>query len=80
MNAKDCEQYNTDHPCCTCKNGLWHKVEGRMSDSEFYKALNKQINNLMQGARYIVIEDSAELNEVCMEITRRRKECNTYLK
>lgn len=20
MNAKDCEQYNTDHCCCTCEN------------------------------------------------------------
>lgn len=45
-----------------------------MDDKEFYKALDRQINNLMQGAKYIVIEDLAELNEVCMEITRRKKE------
>lgn len=26
MDAKDCEQYNTDHPCCTCKNLVGHTL------------------------------------------------------
>lgn len=25
MDAKDCEQYNTDHPCCTCDNLAYHR-------------------------------------------------------
>ena len=45
-----------------------------MSDKNFYEALDRQINNLMQGAKYIVIEDLAELNDVCMELTRRMKQ------
>lgn len=45
-----------------------------MEDKEFYDALDRQINNLMQGAKYIVIDNLEELNEVCMELTRRRKQ------
>ncbi len=45
-----------------------------MTDKEFYLALERQINNLMEGARYIALQDIGELNEVLIELTRRRKE------
>lgn len=44
-----------------------------MDDKEFYEALDRQICNLMEGASRIVLQDIGELNEVCMELTRRRK-------
>lgn len=45
-----------------------------MTDKEFYEALDRQISNLMEGARHIVINDLAELNDVCLELHKRMKE------
>lgn len=47
-----------------------------MTDKEFYTQLDEVIKELLPGVAHIVLEDYGRLNEVCMEITRRRKLAN----
>lgn len=44
-----------------------------MEDKEFYQKLDEIINELLKGIGYIVLEDYGKLNDVCLEITRRKK-------
>ncbi len=43
-----------------------------MEDKLFYQLLDEILESLMKGAKYISI-DVGKLNDVCMEITRRKK-------
>lgn len=45
-----------------------------MNDKEFYQKLDEIINELLKGIGNIVLEDYGKLNDVCMEITRRKKQ------
>lgn len=45
-----------------------------MDDKEFYEALDRQINDLMKGAKYIALQDIGELNDVLIELSRRRRQ------
>lgn len=47
-----------------------------MKDKEFYNKLDEIMNALLKGIKYIVLQDYGKLNDVCMEITRRRKLAN----
>ncbi len=47
-----------------------------MTDKEFYTQLDEIIQELLPGVAHIVLSDYSKLNEVCMEITRRRKLVN----
>jgi hypothetical protein len=46
-----------------------------MNDKEFYDNLDKLINELSAGIKHISL-DYFNYNEVCMEITKRRKAVN----
>lgn len=45
-----------------------------MTDKEFYEALDRQISNLMEGAKYIALQDIGELNDVLIELHKRMRE------
>ncbi len=47
-----------------------------MTDKEFYTQLDEVIKELLPGVANIVLSDYGKLNDVCMEITRRRKLAN----
>ena len=47
-----------------------------MTDKEFYNQLDEIMQELLPGVAHIVLEDYGKLNDVCMEITRRRKLAN----
>ena len=47
-----------------------------MTDKEFYNQLDEIMQGLLPGVANIVLSDYGKLNDVCMEITRRRKLAN----
>ena len=51
-----------------------------MNDKEFYQKLDDIINELLKGIGNIVLEDYGKLNDVCMEISRRKFLANAELK
>lgn len=46
-----------------------------MNDVEFYNNLDELVKQLIKGVPHIVC-DIGLLNEVCIEITKRRKKCS----
>lgn len=65
MNCAQCQQYDFRNVCCNCENRAYA-----------YTQLDKVIKELLPGVAHIVLEDYGRLNDVCMEITRRRKLAN----
>lgn len=45
-----------------------------MNDKEFYTQLDEIMQELLPGVAHLCLTDYGKLNDVCMEITRRRKE------
>lgn len=47
-----------------------------MTDKEFYNQLDEIMKELLPGVAHLCLSDYGKLNDVCMEITRRRKLAN----
>ena len=45
-----------------------------MNDKEFYTQLDEIMQELLPGVAHLCLTDYGKLNDVCMEITKRRKE------
>lgn len=45
-----------------------------MTDKEFYNQLDEIIQELLPGVAHLCLSDYGKLNDVCMEITRRKKQ------
>ncbi len=44
-----------------------------MTDKEFYTQLDEIITELLPGVANIVLQDYGKLNDVCIEISRRKR-------
>ena len=44
-----------------------------MTDKEFYVKLDEIMQELLPGVAHLCLSDYGKLNDVCMEITNRRK-------
>lgn len=51
-----------------------------MEDKEFYIKLDEVMEELLPGVKHLAIQDYGKLNEVLMEITRRRNLSNLEMK
>lgn len=54
-------------------NEILTGVEELMEDKEFYTQLDILITEMLPGVSNIVLTDYGRLNEICMEITKRKK-------